>query len=278
MTAGAATGVLHVEHELLGAEFERRRCTGEPPWRLRRGVRRRLARCSPTSPGATYLLASGADARRFAGPRSPGGALRVGEAACEAALTGTGASSPSRCSCERATASTSSSTRVDAAGALAAWLELLAHAALGGGRAAFPDLLLEDASGMLVPLLLAGPAAARGARRLRPATAPSPRRGASSSCSLDAITAVVARPAAPFAPSAYLVLVPVGAARILWRSLLSFTEVTPVGHRALRPCSLERMPWRAPLADGAPAERAPSLRAGGSSATDQTFVGARSLG
>ena len=271
-------GVLHAEHVLLGAEFVPSPCTGAPcVSAYARETAEPVGAVLADLTGATYLLASGSDADAFIAASLAGRRLAVGEVAFEATLTGTGAlvSVPLL-----ARTGDHEFVVVDAGprgGSLSAWLEFLAHAS-SEEAPAFPDLGLEDASDMLVPLLLAGPAAGRvlsdyvhGDERL-------PEQGTVLQLHLDAITVIVARPAASFLPPAYLVLVPVGAARVLWRSLLSFTEVEPIGHVRLRSLLSRQLPWAEEI-EGDPRQPARAdLESWGVVRPSSDFVGARALG
>lgn len=277
--SGATTGVLRAEHELLGAEFERAERATPPavlayPHEEVDGAGALLADLT----GATYLLVSGADAGRFARAALAGRLLDVGEAAHEAALSGTGELISVPLLVRTGDTEVVVIDALDASGALAAWLALLGDAGADEGRAAFPDLSLRDASDLLVPLMLAGPRARAVLEDYVHGDDALPGPGEVRQLRLDAITAVVAHPAAPVEPSAYLILVPVPAARVLWRSLLSFTEVEPVGHRTLRSLLARRLPWRARLAEGAPARVSRSeLEGWGIVRGDGSFVGGRAL-
>lgn len=278
MTAVAREGVLHVEHLLLGAEFEVSDSIG-----VERVARYANESASDSDTvladltGCAYLLASGPDAEAFCTAALAGRELRVGEQAWEASLNGAGrlVSVPLLMRTgDQEHVILDASERGDA---LAAWVSFLAHARSGEGDAAFPDLLLEEASGMLVPLLLAGPAAPHVLADYLHDDDELPDEGVVAQLRLDDIAALVTRLAGSFAPSAYLVFAPVAHARILWRSLLSFTEVTLVGHRRLR-ALLERAPWSRALVEGTPAATRAELSEWGIVRADQTFVGARALG
>lgn len=278
MTAVAREGVLHVEHLLLGAEFEVSDSIG-----VERVARYANESASDSDTvladltGCAYLLASDPDAEAFCTAALAGREPHVGEQSWEASLNGAG-----RLVSVPLVMRTGDQEHVildasEKGDALAAWVSFLAQARSEEGVAAFPDLLLEEASGMLVPLLLAGPAAPHVLADYLHDGAELPGEGVVAQLRLDDIAAIVTRLAGSFAPSAYLLFVPVAHARILWRSLLSFTEVTPVGHHRLRSL-LERMPWSRALADGAPTASRAELSEWGIVRDDQTFVGARSLG
>lgn len=279
MSEGKRMGVLHGEHVLLGATFSPSAHTGIL------GVSTYPNPVDPASDGAfladltgcAYLLASGQDTASFCGAALAGRRLGVGESAFEAALTGDGrllaaplvirtgdtefvivdATRPSDC--------------------LAPWLEFVAGAR-EGGVSAFPSVRLEEASAMLVPLLLFGRSATavlldyvRDGERL-------PEPGSVAQLRLDAIPSVVASLEMPLVNSAYLVLVPPAFARVLWRSLLSFTEVAPVGLETLRSMLDAALPWAALLDGSGPVEVSRELLASWGIVRDDTdFVGGRQL-
>ena len=158
----ARTGVLHEEHALLGASFEPSETTGLLAVRSYA----REAACAPAAgearltdlTGATYLLVSGSDAEPLAYAAFAGAPLPVGECAFSATLSGDGSllSMPlvARCG-DTEFVVIDPSPRGEA---LAAWTGLLARAESDGVRA-FPLVSICDASEMLVPLALCGPAA-----------------------------------------------------------------------------------------------------------------------
>ncbi len=107
------------------------------------------------------------------------------------------------------------------------WLEFLSRASSEEGGLAFPDLALEDASGMLVPMLLAGPSATEVLSDYLSDDARPPVAGEVLQLRLDAIPTLVARLPGAFVPPAYLVLAPVASSRILWRSRPSPSPRSP---------------------------------------------------
>ena len=241
----ARTGVLHEEHALLGASFEPSETTGLLAVRSYA----REAACAPAAgearltdlTGATYLLVSGSDAEPLAYAAFAGAPLPVGECAFSATLSGDGSllSMPlvARCG-DTEFVVIDPSPRGEA---LAAWTGLLARAESDGVRA-FPLVSICDASEMLVPLALCGPAAEHVlSDYLHDASLPAP--GQVRQLRLDAIDVVVVRPGAPLAQDVVVVLVPPARARVLWRSLLSFTEVSPVGVPAFAGLLAGALPW-----------------------------------
>ncbi|MDO4428894.1 MAG: aminomethyl transferase family protein [Atopobiaceae bacterium] len=252
----ARTGVLHEEHALLGASFEPSETTGLLAVRSYA----REAACAPAAgearltdlTGAAYLLLSGSDAEPLAYAAFAGSPLPVGECAFSATLSGDGAllSMPlvARCG-DTEFVVIDPSPRGEA---LAAWTGLLARAESDGVRA-FPLVSICDASEMLVPLALCGPAAEHVlSDYLHGVSLPAP--GQVRQLRLDAIGVVVVRPGAPLAQDVIVVLVPPARARVLWRSLLSFTEVSPVGVPAFAGILAGALPW-GELSVGAGPER-----------------------
>lgn len=238
-------GVLHEEHALLGASFVPSETTGLLAVRsyAREAVGAPAAgeaRLTDLT-GATYLLVSGSDAEPLAYATFAGKPLPVGECSFSATLSGDGSllSMPlvARCG-DTEFVVIDPSPRGEA---LAAWTGLLAHAESDGARA-FPLVSICDASEMLVPLALCGPAAEHVlSDYLHDASLPTP--GQVRQLRLDAIDVVVVRPGAPLAQDIVVVLVPPARARVLWRSLLSFTEVSPVGVPAFAGLLAGALPW-----------------------------------
>ncbi len=178
--------------------------------------------------GSTYQLVSGPDAAAMAQAAFCAKRLAVGECAFEPALGGDGClmSVPLVVRCgDTEHVVLDMSPRGPVA---LAWLGFLATAEEGGVRP-FGNTAIEDATSMLVPLMLAGKAASHVlSDYLHGQALPMP--GQVASLTLDAISAVVA--CAPVTPSgirAYFLFVPPAKARVLWRSFLSFEEVAPVG-------------------------------------------------
>lgn len=276
----ARTGVLHEEHALLGASFEPSETTGLLAVRsyAREAVGAPAAgeaRITDLT-GATYLLVSGSDAESLAFAAFAGTPLSVGECAFSAALSGDGSllSTPlvARCG-DTEFVVIDPSSRGEA---LSAWTGLLARAESDGVRA-FPLVSTCDASEMLVPLALCGPAAEFVlSDYLHDASFPAP--GQVRQLRLDAIDVVVVRPGAPLAQDVVILLVPPARARVLWRSLLSFTEVSPVGVPALAGLLADALPWGRLLAGTGPERVGRDLLARWGLVRDGSdFVGGRVL-
>lgn len=203
--------------------------------------------------GCTYLLVSGANAPAFSELALAGDALGVGDARFEAVLTGDGALLGAPLAIRTGDHETVviDSTRVHES--VGAWVEYLAQARDARGIEAFPEVEVEDASEMLVPLLLLGELAREVLLDYLHNGDELPEPGTTRQLRLDAITCVVTSLDLPQETPAFLLLVPPGSARILWRSLLSFTEVTPVGHRALSSLLSRILPWGSVLDGSGPA-------------------------
>lgn len=121
------------------------------------------------------------------------------------------------------------------------WLSFLASVEQDGVRA-FPRLQVEDVTEALSPLLLVGPAAetvladyVADPRRL-----PAPQRVCE--LDLDRIHALVIGLSLA-GQRGFVALVPPSFVRVLWRSLLSFTEVVPLGDDGLRNACVGTLPW-----------------------------------
>lgn len=226
-------GTLYQEHVFLGANFEP--TIDESYQRVSSYAGEKDAVAAMANgcvlsdlTGATYQLVCGPDAAAMAQAAFCGKRLAVGECAFEPALGGDGClmSVPLVVRC-----GDTEHVVVDlgSRGAVAqAWLGFLATAEQDGVRP-YGNTTIEDATSMLTPLMLAGDAASHvlsdylHGQQL-------PRRGQVASLSLDAISAVVAcAPLEPLGINAYFLFIPPAKARTLWRSFLSFEEVTPVG-------------------------------------------------
>lgn len=198
--------------------------------------------------GSCYLLVSGPESGLLASSALAGKPLGVGEVAFEAALSGDGGLVSVPLALRTGDSEFVLIDLSSRAPLLEAWLGFLSSVEQGGERP-FGEVAVEDASEMLVPLLLAGPAADRvlGDYVSSPDDLPGP--GSVRNVSLDRISCLVA--CAPVAGRAvgpcYLVFVPSVAARVLWRSLLSFSEVDPIGTVRAGRLLLGGAPWASAL-------------------------------
>lgn len=274
-------GVLHGEHVLLGASFH------DSGTNAPLGVSEYAREKCPDWPGdgasltdltgSTYLLVSGEAASSFASVSLAGKTLGVGEGSFEAVLSGSGEllSVPLALRC-----GDSEFVIVDPSergAALEGWLGFLRSAG-EGDSAPFASVSVEDASMMLVPLLLAGGAAPAVLGDYLHDGDRLPEPGAVRQLRLDSFVCIVSGVPLPGDVPAYLALVPVAAARPIWRSLLSFTEVSPVGIHALRRRLGETLPWGGALESTGPARVArEELEGWGILRPGSDFIGARGL-
>lgn len=273
-------GILHGEHLLLGANFspsERTGILGVSEYASEGALSTREALLADLT-GCEYLLISGNGGFDLASIAFGGKILEVGEADFEAVLTGDGsllgAPLALRTGDHEVVVIDATQTRE----AVAAWIEFLAQARDAQGSEAFPEVQVEDASDMLVPLLLGGDLAEEVLLDYLHDGERPPEPGAVRQLRLDAISCVVCHVSSPAGTPAYLLLVPPASARVLWRSLLSFTEVSPIGHRALRSLLSRELPWASELDGSGPVRVSrEALEGWGILRGGAGFVGARSL-
>lgn len=273
-------GILHGEHLLLGASFSPSERTGMlrvDEYAAEGALNTREALLADLT-GCAYLLVSGSNAPAFSELAFAGDVLGVGDARFEAALTGDGSllGAPLVLRTGDHETVVIDATRVHES--VGAWIEFLARAKDARGNEAFPEVEVEDASEMLVPLLLLGDLSGEVLLDYLHNGDGLPEPGVTRQLRLDAITCVVTRLDLPQGTPAFLLLVPPGSARVLWRSLLSFTEVTPVGHRALSSLLSRILPWASVL-DGSGPVRVPreQLEEWGIVREGAEFVGGRAL-
>lgn len=128
------------------------------------------------------------------------------------------------------------------------WLSFLAGIRKDG-YAPYEGVELEDATELLVALLVVGSDARRILSDYIPDASelPSPRQVRR--CTLDHIPAfVIGLPDVAGAQPGYVLLVAPPSAAALWRSLLSFPDVEPVGHDAVSSMLENNLPWGSLLA------------------------------
>lgn len=271
-------GTLHAEHVLLGARFSSAEGSSEYlhvdsyPAEKTEDAGAYLVDLT----GSTYLLASGPDAAAFSAAALAGRRLAVGEVGFEAVLNGAGGLVGAPLCLRTGDEEYVVCDASPQAASVAAWLRFLSSAS-ANSEPTFPELSLDHADTMLVPLVLFGPAAPRVlADYLHNETLPPV--GTVRQLRLDAICCLVTQlPATALSP-ALLLLVPPPSARVLWRSLLSFTEVEPIGHAALGRRLQDALPWEERLGKDAPAAVSyDELSAWGIVRSELDFVGARGL-
>ena len=128
------------------------------------------------------------------------------------------------------------------ASALDGWLRWLVDFEQDGVRP-YDGTKIEDVTGSLVPILLCGPSAGRVLGDYLPEGAETPSRGSVIQQPLDGrILSIVVSPDRGD-DRAYLLLVPPAYSAVIWRSLMSFNEVVPVGVTAIEGLAGSVLPW-----------------------------------
>ena len=196
--------------------------------------------------GLPYALLSGSEAQSIAEMCFAGPLLNVGECAFEATLFGDGSLVGVPLVLRTGEHEYCLLDLTAANDACMEWALALTHMSQGGERL-FPGSSLEDATEFLLPLLLWGNEAAYVLNDYISDGNSLPKRGEVVSAKLDSIPALLASP--DHLEDAYLVLVPLSYARVLWRSLLSFTCVQPAGLDDLRRELKESLSWHEMIDD-----------------------------
>ena len=236
--------ILHSELEYLGAQFSSstegfnfaESFFGEKP------LEEALKDCALVDlSGISYTLVSGAVAQNFVEAVFAGKQLEVGETSFECALTGDGSLSSIGL---LARSGQNEYVVVDASERsliLEEWFAVIASVEQNG-VAPYAEVALEDATPLLTPLLLAGKKAKNvlldylGEQEL-------PQDSSLCNLLLDqSIPALVANVSSKKIP-AYLVMVPPVHTVILFRSLLSFEVVHPLGRKQLLEALKMYLPW-----------------------------------
>jgi len=269
--------ILHTELEYLGAQFSTstegfnlaQSFYGEKPFE------EALKDCALVDlSGISYTLVSGAVAQNFVEAVFAGKQLEVGEASFECALTGDGSLSSIGL---LARSGQNEYVVLDASErslVLEEWLSIIASVEQNG-VAPYAEVSLEDATPLLTPLLLAGKKAKKvlmdylGEQQL-------PEDSKLCNLMLDqTIPALVANVSTKKVP-AYLVMVPPVHTVILFRSLLSFEMVHPLGHKQLIEGLKTYLPWFSELATNTKVVLAKDkLEGWGLLRVSDDFIGAR---
>lgn len=269
--------ILHTELEYLGAQFSTstegfnlaQSFYGEKP------LEEALKDCALIDlSGIGYTLVSGTSAQNFVEAVFAGKQLEVGETSFECALTGDGSLSSIGL---LARSGQNEYVVLDASGrslVLDEWLSIIASVEQNG-VAPYAEVSLEDATPLLTPLLLAGKKAKKvlmdylGEQRL-------PEDSKLCNLMLDqTIPALVANVSTKKVP-AYLVMVPPVHTVILFRSLLSFETVHPLGHKQLIEGLKTYLPWFSELASNTKVVVAKDkLEGWGLLRASDDFIGAR---
>ena len=269
--------ILHTELEYLGAQFSTstegfnlaQSFYGEKP------LEEALRDCALVDlSGISYTLISGAVAQNFVEAVFAGKQLEVGETSFECALTGDGSLSSIGL---LARSGQNEYVVLDASErslVLDEWLSIIASVEQNG-VAPYAEVSLEDATPLLTPLLLPGKKAKKvlmdylGEQKL-------PEDSKICNLMLDqTIPALVANVSTKKVP-AYLVMVPPVHTVILFRSLLSFEMVHPLGHKQLIEGLKTYLPWFSELATNTKVVVAKDkLEGWGLLRTSADFIGAR---
>ena len=269
--------ILHTELEYLGAQFSTstegfnlaQSFYGEKP------LEEALKDCALIDlSGIGYTLVSGTSSQNFVEAVFAGKQLEVGEASFECALTGDGSLSSIGL---LARSGQNEYVVLDASErslVLDEWLSIIASVEQNG-VAPYAEVSLEDATPLLTPLLLAGKKAKKvlmdylGEQKL-------PEESKLCNLMLDqTIPALVANVSTKKVP-AYLVMVPPVHTVILFRSLLSFETVHPLGHKQLIEGLKTYLPWFSELASNTKVVVAKDkLEGWGLLRASDDFIGAR---
>ena len=269
--------ILHTELEYLGAQFSTltegfnlaQSFYGEEP------LEEALKDCALIDlSGIGYTLVSGVAAQNFVEAVFAGKQLEVGETSFECALTGDGSLSSIGL---LARSGQNEYVVLDASErslVLDEWLSIIASVEQNG-VAPYAEVSLEDATPLLTPLLLAGKKAKKvlmdylGQQKL-------PEDSKLCNLMLDqTIPALVANVSTKKVP-AYLVMVPPVHTVILFRSLLSFETVHPLGHKQLIEGLKTYLPWFSELASNTKVVVAKDkLEGWGLLRASDDFIGAR---
>ncbi len=269
--------ILHTELEYLGAQFSTstegfnlaQSFYGEKP------LEEALKDCALIDlSGIGYTLVSGVAAQNFVEAVFAGKQLEVGEASFECALTGDGSLSSISL---LARSGQNEYVVLDASErslVLDEWLSIIASVEQNG-VAPYAEVSLEDATPLLTPLLLAGKKAKKilmdylGEQKL-------PEDSKLCNLMLDqTIPALVANVSTKKVP-AYLVMVPPVHTVILYRSLLSFETVHPLGYKQLIEGLKTYLPWFSELASNTKVVVAKDkLEGWGLLRASDDFIGAR---
>ena len=269
-----ARGTLLEEHLALGAHFDDGRITRYDREEGAEDAPVRLADLTHMD----MLLVSGACAEAFAGAALAGERLSVGTCAFEPVLTGDGSLIAVPLVARTGDAEYVAFDATERSEVLTGWLSFLAQVESKDGFRPYEGLVTEEVTASHAVLLLEGAGASRVLADYL-GDQPLPTPGTVRQVRLDALEAIVVTLPAAATPC-YLLLVAPRHARVLWRSILSFPEVAPIGMSALERVLARRLPWLGltGTADAIPAEtHARTLAAERLLRDSADFVGARAL-
>lgn len=278
----ARMGVLYGEHTLLGADF-----SSSDDGSVIRVVSYPSEKGGPVDSGRAYLhdlsgssyvLVSGPHATdlieaAFCGPK-----ISVGESAWQCALTAEGGLTSVPLVIRTGANEYVLLDPSDRGDVVVAWLGFLSQIEQNG-FAPYAGTKVEEATDMLTPLLMAGNAATAVLSDYVSHPRDLPTLGQVKNVYLDKISAVASRIAIPgITFPVFVLLVPPAQASILWRSFLSFNEVSPVGCVAVCRAMAEMLPWGGLLSEKDKVlPSAAQLESWGLLRSTRDFVGSRCL-
>lgn len=270
---------LYEEHLLLGGRYDALDARLAAPVRYgeaeQAGAAERRCVVADLS-GMRALLVSGSESDSFVSAAFACEPLEVGECSPSAVLTGDGAVTSIPLLARTGAKEFLAWDPTHRAELLEPWLGFVADIEQEGFRP-YGGVTVENVSTTLVPLLLWGQDAPAVLADYVATAETLPAAGQVRDVRLDRIACLVARPELGEEPC-YLLFVPPTAARVLWRSLLSFPVVTPVGTTWLRQAARDLLPW---LDDLLRQDRlvlsGTSLKAWRLARAAQDFIGGRAL-
>ncbi len=276
-------GTLYQEHLLLGAGFGRAEDTGlayPVSYPGEQPLPKALGGAAVADlTGATYRFISGMHPQELCEAAFCARKLSVGQCAFEPALTGDGTITSVPLVARTGRHEYVLLDPTHRGPVVAGWLTFLSQIS-SNGNAPYEGTTLGEASGMLVPLLVMGERANELLSDYLPNAARSlPARGSVGSVSLDGHIPALAMglPLDGAGVTSYVLLVHQGAVRVVWRSLLSFEWVMPVGRNAVLE-AWSRHPWTRPLESSDVVEIGEqNLRNWGLLRPGNDFVGARGI-
>ena len=269
---------LHEEHLVLGARMGDWNGVEAPlayPAGDARAALREGAALVDLS-GATMLFSSGEPAEAFAGAVFAGDALAVGECSIQAALVGDGSLAAAPLVARTGEHEYLAFDVSERGETLSAWLSFVSKIEQKG-FAPYAGLDCDDVSGKLVPLALWG-AGANAVLSDYAQEGELPGLGQVANPALDGRIPTIVSCLELLDATCYLLLVPPAMARVMWRSLLSFESVTPVGVDGARELLREALPWASRLSAGERVELTRAELSGAGLMRDGGgFIGGRGL-
>ena len=271
--------VLHAEHEVLGATFVEvaEDLPAPESYFGEAGASELLEGCALVDLSCyVYRLVSGEASPALMAATCTNEPLAVGECAFSPMLTGDGSLASVPLVLRTGDTEYALIDASPRAEVMQGWLSFV-EGIEQNGYAPFGSVEDESAQEMLVPLMLAGSDATAVISDYVSGPDALPREGKVVSTKLDRIQSLVARVPWGLDVPCYIAMVPSQVARVVWRSLLSFPAVSPMGRRGLSEV-FARLPFGAQLAETSRVElAADTLSSWGLLRDDRTFIGARTL-